>query len=134
MTPIKFYIGLGVALVLGIGIALFGADYRRLQKAAAQNENRGQVLTNASAGAKESIDIDEFQAGYNAGLAANRDAFQRAKQEAIRNEPETAARAVRPVPGSVRDAFRERRLARERLGCAARECRKDDAADAAAKW
>lgn len=125
MTPTKFYIGLGVALLLGVGIALFGADYRRLQRASAQNEHRGQVLTNASAGAAESIDIDEFQAGYNAALAANRDAFQKAKTEAKRNEPETAARAVRPVPDSVRGAYRERRLARERLGCAGRECGED---------
>lgn len=129
MAPTKFYIGLGAALLLGVGVAMFGAHYRELQHSAQQNENRGQVLTNASAGVQEGTDIDEFKAGYNAALAANRSAFQQAKQEAIRNEPETATRAVRNVPDSVRNAYRERRRARERLGCAGGECRQDDAPD-----
>jgi hypothetical protein len=122
MTPIKFYIGLIVAVIFGVAIALFGADYRRLQQASAQNENRGQVLQNASDGIKDGEEIDTVQQAYTRGLADARAAFQQQKSEAKRNEPETAMRAVRPVPDSVRDAARQRRLARERLGCAGREC------------
>lgn len=133
MVPTKVYVGLVLALLLGVGIALFGADYRRLQNAAAQNEQRGQVLTNTSQGVADGVDIDDFKAGVETGLAAGKEAFQTSKREAIRNEPETAARADRPVPDSVRRAYRERRLARERLGCAAGECGKDDQADAAAE-
>ena len=125
MNPAKFYIGLIVAVVLSVVVSLFAGHYRRLQEGSVLGQQRGQVLENTSAGVEESIDIDEFNAGYNAALSANRTAFQQAKQEAIRNEPATASRAVRPVPDSVRNAFRERRRARERLGCAGRECAQD---------
>jgi hypothetical protein len=133
MTQIRFYGGLALALALGVAIALFGGHYRKLQIAAQQNEQRGSVLETTSAGVADTVDIDKALAENRAALAANRNAFQKALQEAKRNEPETAARAVLPVPDSVRTAYRERRLARERLGCAGRQCRQDDQADAASQ-
>lgn len=47
---------------------------------------------------------------------------------AMRNEPEVAARAERPVPASVRESFHKRRLARERFGCVAEQCGQGPAA------
>lgn len=126
MVPIRFYIGLALALALGVGVALFGAHYRQLQNAAGQNEQRGAVIENTSAGIADGVEIDMERARLDALMASNRDDFQRAKTEAKRNEPETATRATRAVPDSVRAAFRERRLARERRGCTGDECRQDD--------
>jgi hypothetical protein len=126
MTQARVILALIVAIALSVGITLFGADYHRLRNAAAQNEQRGGVITATDAGIKQGESIDAAQDIYQRGLADARAGFQQTKSEAQRNEPETAARAVRPVPDSVRNAYRERRRARERLGCTARECREDD--------
>jgi len=129
----KFYIRLGVLVVLLVVLAVLIVRYRQGREAVVLSENRGAVLENTSAGVREGGVIDNEQAERDAGLAAGRERFQQAKREAIRNEPQTADRADRPVPDSVRDAFRERRRARERLGCAGRECGEDDATDPAAE-
>lgn len=50
----------------------------------------------------------------DAAASQGREAFRTAIEEAHRREPETASRDSRPIPASVRDAARARRLARER--------------------
>ena len=54
-------------------------------------------------------------------------------EEGQRNDPEARARADRPVPDSVRNAFRERRLARERSGCIGAGCRAEPDTNAPSK-
>ncbi len=116
-----------VLLSLILGFVIWDrVEKADLEEKAAVGEQRGEVLTNASAGIQEGVNIDEFQAGYAAALQQGRDNFKSDKQKAIQNEPATAARASTRVPDSVRNAYRERRLARERLGCAGSECQKDD--------
>lgn len=129
----KVVTGLVLAVALGVMVALFGADYAQMRKAAAQNEQRGQVLVNTSAGVADGVEIDQVQEAYKKGLDDARSTFQQAKSEAKRNEPETASRAGRAVPDSVRSAYRERRRSRERLGCVSGECPQDDNANAPAK-
>jgi hypothetical protein len=131
MGQTKLIVGLLLALALGVAVAMFGGHYTRLQHAAAQNEGRGLVLENTSAGVADGVDNDQAQAQVDTGLAQGRDTFKTSINEAKRHDPETANRADRVVPERVRNAYRERRLARERLGCAGRECAKDDNADTA---
>lgn len=65
-------------------------------------------------------DADRADDDANAAQAAN--TFRTDIERSRRNDPEARARADRPVPRSVRDAFRARRIAIERSGCAAGEC------------
>ena len=123
---IKTVIGLVVAVAFGVGVALFGQHYRNLQAAAATSEHRGTVLQNTSAGVQDGVTLDQVQNTVDQGLAKARDEFQRSNREAQRNEPNTATRATGAVPDSLRSAYRERRRARERLGCAGGECPQDD--------
>jgi len=64
-------------------------------------------------------------------LNAGRERFTARIEEANQNDPIFAERSVRPVPDSLRRAYRERRLARDRLGCAGENCGKEPAADSA---
>lgn len=130
-SRIELIIGLVVAILLAVGLTLFASHYMSLEKAAAQNELRGGVLESASAGVEEGQRIDDHQAEIDSGLAQGRERFNNVISEAETHEPQTASRAATRVPDSVRNAYRERRLARERLGCAGQQCQKDDKADAA---
>lgn len=133
MTQIKLAVILLVAVILSVGVTLFTGHYRELTRAAEQNEQRAGVLANASAGIEDGVDIDAFLSSNQVVIGTGRNNFQRAKQEAIRNEPETADRADRAVPDSVRRAYRERRIARERRGCAGGQCQQDNQARPAAQ-
>jgi hypothetical protein len=113
------------AVVIGLLSVMAYSQIKQMRMAAAQNEQRGGVLDAASAGIAEGSRVDRWAETHNAGVTAGRETFRQSKTEAIRNEPETATRADRPVPASVRDAYRARRLARERLGCAEGECGQD---------
>lgn len=133
MTQIKLVIGLVIAVALGVTVTLFGNHYLGLKRAAAESAIRGAVLESTTRGVAEGVDIDGFTTAYERGLLTGRDAFRVVKSEAIRHEPETASRADRVVPDSVRNAYRQRRLARERLGCPGGECTEDDNGNAPAK-
>lgn len=122
MKQIELYAGLLLAVIVSVGVSLFAGHYRELQRAAATNELRGGVLTNASAGINRGVDIDNFLSSNDVVIGTGREAFTHTIAEAKRHEPEVADRADRPVPASVRNAYRERRLARERRGCPAGEC------------
>lgn len=110
------------ALLLGAAL-LFG--YNTVigwKEAAQQNVSRGNTMTATSGIVADGAKADAQRADVDTGIAQGRDNFNTNYQEAKRNEPETAARADRSVPDSVRNAYRARRLARERLGCIGSEC------------
>jgi acyl-CoA synthetase (AMP-forming)/AMP-acid ligase II len=119
---IEYLAQIVAAALIALAVVFLFSHYRNLKEAAAVSDVREQVLTNASAGVSDGVDIDAQQQAYAQGLAYARATFKDQKDEAKRNEPETADRAVRAIPDSVRNAARQRRLARERLGCAGREC------------
>ena len=122
MKQAELIVGLLIAVILAVAISLAGGHYLSLQKQAAVGQQRGGVLESTSQGVAEGERIEAVQEAYNQGLQAGRQTFHETKEEAKRNEPQTAERAIRTVPPSVRNAYRERRRARERLGCAGSEC------------
>lgn len=126
MIRIKIAVGLVVAVGLGVAVTLAGNHYRGLLREAEAGRQRALVLKAVDAGVSERVEIDEFLTGYRMATEAGRREFRIIIDEAKRNEPETAARADRPVPDSVRRAYRERRYSRERSGCAGDECKGDD--------
>lgn len=119
---IKIIIGVIVTIVLSVLLSLGAGHYNSLRKAAAENEHRGGVLTATTAGVEVGQQNDAEQARTDAGIAQGRQEFVVRLEEGKRNEPDTAVRADRPVPASVRAAYSERRRARERLGCAGGQC------------
>lgn len=113
---LEVVIGLIVAVVLAVALSLGANHYMSLREAAAQNEQRGQVLQTTSGIIKDADTTATQRQQEQAQVATGRIDFHATIEEAKRNEPETADRATRTVPASVRNAYRERRLARERLG------------------
>lgn len=111
-----------LALIIGAAV-LFGVqkvlDWR---EAAQQNEQRGRTITATSGIINDGSKADADRTTTDTGISQGRQEFHDNQQEAKRNEPETAARADRAVPASVRNNFRARRLARERSGCVGDEC------------
>jgi len=111
------------AVLVGCAI-LYGAqtvfDWK---EAAAENERRGRTMEATSGIIKDDGKNEAQRLVIDVGLLEARARFNQQLEEDNRNEPETAARGARPVPDSRLRAFRERRLARERLGCAGAECR-----------
>lgn len=109
-----------VALIATVVVAVllsFGVNhYVGLRNAAAQNESRGQVIATTSEQNKDNDTVAEQAREENTHVATAREEFKVTIQEAKRNEPATATRATNAVPDSVRNAYRQRRLARERSG------------------
>lgn len=103
-----------LALVLGAAILAFGLWINNLQNKAALADQRGKVIE-ATVGVTEDGAKDDAQrAKVETGVTTGREEFKATTEKAKRDEPATAARADRPVPASVRNAYRARRLARER--------------------
>jgi hypothetical protein len=122
-----------IAVAIG-GIVLWGGQkIISWRTAALQNETRGNVIADTSGNIADGIAAEQKSFKISEGLDLGRIKFQLELLEAKQNEPEVADRADRPVPRSVRNAYRARRLARERLGCAPSECPQGDAADVAPK-
>lgn len=117
----KSLIQLGIAVLVAVVLTYFVNDYREAKRNAAIGEQRGEVLANTSAGVADGVTAAEVQAAIDAAIASGRSGYNQSTAEARRNEPTTAARDARPVPDSRLRAFRERRLARERRGCAGGE-------------
>lgn len=113
-------------IVFGLlfGLAVLGVkhvkDWYDLKEVAETATAIGQ----ASSGIiEDSAKADEDRSNVDYAVGQGRDAFRQSYQGAKANEPEVADHASRAVPLSVRRAFRERRLARERSGCAGGECK-----------
>lgn len=122
MGQTKFFVGLVLAVLLAVGVSVSVNHYVDLRKASAQNEIRQGVLTATTAGVEVGVNNQREQDDIDSAIAKGARDFTITLQEAKRNDPTTADRAVRPVPDSVRNAYRQRRLARERSGCAGSEC------------
>lgn len=128
MIPIKFWIGLIAAIGLSVGATLFFQHYQSLVAAASLAEVRKGTATNTSATVIDGQAADSAAQRVEFVLTDSRDTFNHNQSKAKANEPETAQRANRVVPVSVRNNFKQRRLARERLGCVPGECEASDAA------
>lgn len=128
----KETIKLIIAILFGAAV-LWGWQYLvTLQEAAESNEARGNKIEATSGILVDGKKADEDRGKADTAVAAGRDQFQTDYKEAKKNEPATADRSDRPVPSSVRSAFRARRLARERSGCVGDDCqgRPEDAPSA----
>ena len=112
-----------IVLVVIVGFGIFGiSKVKQWHDASQAAEVQGRTLEATSGIIGDGTKADAERDATDTGLAKAREDFNRRYQEDKRNDPETAARAVRVVPQRVRDNFRARRLARERLGCAGSEC------------
>lgn len=111
-----------VAIVIAVSLSLFGADYVATKRAAAVGVQRGGTLEAASLAIYDGTQAEADRTRITQGLDLGSITFRYQLDEAQRNEPETAERADRTVPVSVRNAYRDRRRARERLGCVGSEC------------
>lgn len=124
MVQTKIIVGLIVTVVLSVLLTLLANHYNDLRNAAAQNELRGAVLKSTTAGVQVGVDNEAARDADASATAGARENFVITLQEGRRNDPEIADRADRAVPDRVRDAYRARRLARERSGCPGGECPK----------
>jgi uncharacterized membrane protein YraQ (UPF0718 family) len=128
MTEAKFIIGLVVAILLSVAVSYFWQDYRSAKQAELQNVSRGRVLENTSATIDDGAIAEAVAEEVDRVLSSSRTEFTDNQTKAKANEPETAHRATRTVPVSVRNNFKQRRLARERFGCVPGECEASDQA------
>lgn len=119
---------IAVGLILGLGV--LGIKHiknwydtkDRLETVTAIGETTSGMVTDGAKASEDRSAVD-----YSVGQG--RGAFNQSYEGAKRDEPEVATRATRVVPSRVRNAFRERRLARERSGCAGAECERGSEAD-----
>jgi hypothetical protein len=119
---IKVIIGLIVTILITVALILGSQTVISWKEGYDQNQINTGKLESTSGIIDDGAKADENRAEVDQTVAQGRDQFNQDYEGAMRNEPETAARADRPVPDSVRKAFRERRIARERSGCAGQQC------------
>ena len=121
MNPKEIVLFVLMALVVFAGV--FGiTKVKSWYEASQQNAQRGQVLETTGGMIDDGEVADTKRDTVDTGLGVAREDYQKQYQEDKRHEPEVASRAARVVPQRVRDNFRARRLARERLGCAGEQC------------
>lgn len=112
-----------IVLVVIVGFGIFGiSKVKQWHDASQVAEVQGRTLEATSGILGDGTKADAERAATDTGLAAGREAYQRQYEEDKRHDPETAARASTRNTVRVRNNFRERRLRRERLGCAGSEC------------
>lgn len=112
-----------VAIGLLIGLSVLGLkhikDWYDLRQTVETQGHIGKAATGIETDASKA-DADREQADN--GIKTGRNDFQNRYQRDIRDDAETATHSTHVVPKRVRDNFRERRLARERSGCAGAKC------------
>lgn len=105
-------IGILILTVLAAVLLTLGVQhYKELRTKAALADMRQVTLETTSAVITDSTEADSDRSTTDAGVATARIIFE----EGRRNDPSNASRAATPVPAGLRNAYRERRLARERL-------------------
>lgn len=110
------------AVLITALIILGGRKVLDWRDKAIQSEEQTRTMQSTSgivkAGGEAAKDRGRVQGAVNQA----REQFDTQIQEDSKHEPETLARGNMLVPTSRLHAFRERRLARERFGCAASHC------------
>ena len=122
LTPYMETIKLVLAVLLGCALLWGYNTVMDWREAAQVGEQRGAKIEATDGIINDGAQADADRTDTDTAIGTGRDVYHTAKEEAKRNEPETAERADRNVPSSVRNAFRSRRLARERFECAGDEC------------
>ena len=133
LTPYAETIKLIIAVLVGCALLWGWNTVMDWREAAQVNERRGDKIIATEGIMNDGAKADADRADDDSAVSTGRETYHNAKEEAKRNEPETADRAMRTVPASVRNAFRARRLARERLDCAGDECQAGPATSRAAQ-
>jgi hypothetical protein len=116
VTQTKIIIGLIFAIVVSVLMSVGTDHYLSLRAAKQSNEDKALVIGATDAGIQVGVDNDREREYVDYAIGEARRQFQASLQEGRKNDQATADRADRVVPGSVRDAFKARRLARERSG------------------
>lgn len=98
-----------------------------------QNKVKTETLKATSGIIQDGSKADEERTTVDQSVGEARGQFQQDYQGAMRHEPETAARADAVLRDGVRNAFRARRLARERSGCSGEQCGERSQASTAAE-
>lgn len=133
LTPYLETIKLVLAVLVGCALLWGGQKVLSWREAAALSEQQGRTAGATVGISQDGAKADADRVATDTGVRQGRDQFNQTYDEANRHEPETAARSDRAVPVRVRDAFRERRLARQRLGCVGEQCEPGPEADAPAE-
>lgn len=113
----RILISVIVTIVLVVTVIIGSQQIMRWRADAAQNKTRGGVIEATSGIIDDASHAREERTTDDGGVIAARVNYGRSAQEARTNEPSTRTYGAQPVPRSLRDLARERRLARERLGC-----------------
>jgi len=119
-----------VLIMIAMGVILAGLVVdrantwwqKRQAVAAATAPLEGKVEATAGINAA-GAQADQDRSNDDQAATTAADTFRNDIARSRRDDPEARDRADRPVPRSVRDAFRARRLAIERSGCAGADCR-----------
>lgn len=121
-ADIRVIIGLIVTLLIAIALTIGGQKVLSWREGALQNETKKETFKAASGIIEDGAKADEQRDTVDQAVGEGRGQFIYDYQGAMRNEPETAARADTVLRDGVRNAFRARRLARERSGCTGEQC------------
>lgn len=119
------------AVIVAVSIVVLNDKWKDGQEAVATIEIMKPIAKDTTVTINEGVVAEAARKAYELGVNKARDEFKQQQAEDKRNDPETAARADRVVPRSVRNNFQKRRAARERLGCPSGECAEGDAAQSA---
>lgn len=131
ITPIQvriaFYVLVASAALLASFLWLKTRDANRdLAANAAQGVRTDRAASGIARDASEAVIA---QRSREAAVAEVRITYQHQYEEVRRNDPSVRAWSDTPVPDRLRQLARERREARERLGCVGDGCGGDGAAE-----
>ena len=122
LKDIRVIIGLIATALVAISLVLGGQKIWSWREGSIQNEVKEETLKATSGIIEDGAKADEDRANTDESVGQARGQFNRDYEGAMQHEPATATRANTVVPDSVRSAFRARRIARERSGCAGEQC------------
>lgn len=129
MTPLLYRLA-GYVLTGLVLIGLLQGYIRQQTKLADQVAvaQQGQRSDKAVSGMVEDLTtLDDEQAVDTARLGEARQEFKQKYTEVLKNDPIARTWADAPIPDRLREQARQRRLARERLGCVGDGCGNDGA-------
>lgn len=122
LSDIRVVVSLIVTVLLTVAMVIGGQQILAWKRGAEKAEAQTHTMEATSAIIGSGVKSDADRTTTDTRVVQGRAQYQSSYSEAEANEPVVANRASRPVPDRVRNAFRERRLARERSGCAGEQC------------